>query len=125
MRSLSLLAVCSLALLLQGCPPRGCATFLNKTGDAVTVHYADKTISVPAGGSNTICGYVWPQTFEIDTPHKTWHYSNAYAGQEFMYPTFDVVLQVDRDGRIYAYQPPEATKKFSGQPPGYPLHPKT
>ena len=125
MRCLSLLAICGAALFLTGCPPRGCATFQNRTGEAITVHYADKTISVTADDSNTICGYVWPDTFEIDTAHKAWQYSHPYVGQEFMYPTFDVVLLVDHDGRVYAQQPREAKRKFSAQPPGYPLRPKT
>ena len=123
MRCFLLIALCGTALLLQGCPPLGSATFVNRTGGTITVHYTDMTISVPAEGSDTIRGYVWPQTFEIDSRWRTWHYTNVYVGRDFMYPTFDVVLRVDRDGRVYAFQPPEARKKFSGQPPGYPLRP--
>jgi hypothetical protein len=124
MRTLFFFSVCGAALLLQGCPPLGSTTFVNKTGGTITVRYADKTISVPADASNTTRGYVWPQTFEIDTPRHTWHYANVYVGRDFMYPTFDVVLRIDGDGRVYASQPPEASKKFSEQPPGYPLRPK-
>ena len=124
MRYLRVLAGCAVAFLLQGCPGRGCTTIVNETGEPLTVRYGDE-VSVPAGASGRSCGYTLAETFIIDTPRATWHYDNQFVGQDFMYPTFDVVLQVRRDGRIYARQPPQATRKFAGQPPGYPLRPKT
>jgi hypothetical protein len=121
---LRLLAVGGAALILQGCPPSGTTTFVNNTGQAITVHYADKTISVADGASGAIESFIWPRTFEIATPRQTWHYANVQLETDFTYPTFDFGLRVRQDGRVYAFQTAEAKKKFSGQPPGHPLRPK-
>ncbi|HXQ01539.1 MAG TPA: hypothetical protein VN801_01125 [Candidatus Udaeobacter sp.] len=123
-RILQLLVLGLAAFLMQGCPPLGSTEFINNTGRPITIHYAEKTVSVVQGASTTIRGYTWPESFDIDTPRRTWHYMHPSVGRDFMYPTFDVVLRVDRDGRVYAFQTADASKKSSGQPPGHPLHPK-
>ena len=122
--ALRLIAAGGVALLLQGCPPSGTTTFVNSTGQPITIHYADKTVSIADGASGAIESFIWPQTFEIATPRRTWHYTNVQLESDFMYPTFDFGLRIRHDGRVYVFQSSKAKKKFSGQPPGYPLRPK-
>ena len=122
--ALSFFAVCGTALLLQGCPPSGTTTFVNSTGQPITVHYADKTISIANGAAGAIESFIWPQTFEIATPRHAWHYTNVQLESDFTYPTFDFGLRILRDGRVYVFQSAKAKKKIAGQPPGYPLRPK-
>jgi hypothetical protein len=116
--------VCALALLLTGCPPPGTTEFRNATGDAVIVRWAHEQVSVPARASVPVKSYEFPRTFEVITPHHTWHYVAKYPGQDYMAPGFRFGLRIQRDGRIYAFQDPRAKIKFSNQPDGYPLRPE-
>jgi|SRR6266540_2712380 len=113
----------TLALFLGGCPPPGTTEFRNDTADAVTVRWAREQVSVPAGASVSVKSYEFPRTFEIITPHQTWHYAAKYPGQDYMAPGYRFGLRIQGDGRIYAFQHPHAQKKFAQQPDGYPLHP--
>src|SRR5512133_1894445 len=116
--------VFAIAALLTGCPPPGTTEFRNATGDAVTVRWASEQVSVPAGASVPVKSYAFPRTFEVITPHHTWHYTAKYPSQDYMAPGFRFGLRIQRDGRIYAFQDPRAKTKFSKQPDGYPLHPE-
>jgi len=114
-----------IGFFLQGCPPVGTTKIVNHAGEPITVRWADKAVVVSAGSSSAIRPALLPATFQIETPQVTWRYDNVYPPDEFLEPDFGYGLRVERDGRLYAFQLPEATKKMSGQPPGYPLRPKT
>jgi len=55
-RILQLLVLGLAAFLMQGCPPLGSTEFINNTGRPITIHYAEKTVSVVQGASTTIRG---------------------------------------------------------------------
>ncbi len=116
--------LCALALLLGGCPPSGTTEFRNDTNQTVTVRWAREQVSVPAGASVPVSGYEFPRTFDVITPHHSWHYAAKYPGQDYMAPGFHFGLRIERDGRIYAFQHRRAKIKFLKQPDGYPLHPE-
>jgi len=117
-------AVCTLALLLAGCPPPGTTDFRNATGDTITVRWAREQVSVPAGALVPVKSYEFPRTFDVLTPHDTWHYVAKYPEQDYMAPGFRFGLRIQRDGRIYAFQNPRAKRRLLQQPEGYPLRPE-
>ena len=113
-----------LCFLLQGCPPVGTTEILNDTGQPITVRWSDKVVEVSAGSSATIRPALLPETFQIQTPKVVWRYENMYPPPIYLEP-HGYGLRVERDGRVYAFQLPDATKKTPGQPRGFPLRPKT
>ena len=102
---LGVLVVFSMVLFLQGCPPPGRTEFRNDTRDAVTVRWAREEVSVAAGTSATVKSYEFPRSFEVVTPRRTWRYVAKYPGQDYMAPGYRFGLRIERDGRIYAFQP--------------------
>jgi hypothetical protein len=122
---LGLVWVAALCFLFQGCPPVGTTEILNDTDQPITVRWADKAVSVYAGTSAMIRPALLPETFQIQTPKAVWRYENAYPPSDYLEPHFGYGLRVERDGRVYAFQLPDATRKMSSQPPGFPLRPKT
>ena len=121
----ALILVAAVCFLLQGCPPVGTTEILNDTGQPITVRWADKGVAVSTGSSARIRPALLPETFQIETPKEVWRYENVYPPPVYLEPDFGYGLRVERDGRLYAFQLPDATKKISGQPPGFPLRPKT
>ncbi|SRR5581483_2901922 len=124
MKTLRFIFLVFICLLFQGCPPLGSVEFYNHSGTDITVRWADKEVTVPAGASAIVKSYAFPETMDIRTGRNTWHYLPRFPGRSYMYPGYSFGLRVEPDGKVYAVQSAEASTRFTGQPPGYPLIPK-
>lgn len=119
------LSVCTVLLLMAGCPRFADVEVYNNTSNALVVRSSglDERVEPGKSGQFRFTG----QSFQVESALGHWSYSRnvPYNGENG--PFFDgtLRLQINEDGTVYALQkeqrPPQV--KLFEQPNGYPLRP--